>query len=122
MAAGRKKYEEFTRWFCIGKEDMTTEQIQLANKITDEIRILEKEINTLSSIEDNTRKKKEGTHRLCLKKLFVKPIKKTGFGYWSSQDIDSIHSIVLFDADEIKALIDFKQAKLDRLKLKLSEI
>jgi uncharacterized membrane protein len=61
-------------------------------------------------------------HRLCLKKLLKPSIIKTAFNYWSSQDIDSIHSIVLFDADEVKALIDIKQSKAERLKAELKQI
>lgn len=101
---------------------MTTEQIRVANKIMDEISTLEKEIRTLSNMERNTREKKECTHRLCLEKLFKKPVKKTAYNYWSSQDLDSIHSIILFDADEVKVLIDFKQSKVDKLKEELSNI
>jgi hypothetical protein len=101
---------------------MTTEQLQIANKIKMEIETLEKEIDTLSNMERNTRAKRECTHRLCLKKLFKHPEKKTAWNYWSSQDLDSIHSIILFDADEVKVLIDFKQSKVDRLKVELNSI
>jgi hypothetical protein len=69
-------------------------------------------------MERNTREKKECTHRLCLKKLFKEPTKKTAFDYWSSQDLDSIHSIILFDADEVKALIDVKQSKVVKSRTK----
>jgi hypothetical protein len=93
-----------------------------ANEISKEISTLELEIQTLSNMERNTREKKEYTHRLCLKKLLGKPTKKTGYDYWSSQDLDSIHSIILFDADEVKVLIDFKQGKVNKLKMELESL
>lgn len=101
---------------------MTTESFKKAKQIISEIDTLESEIRTLSNMESNTRADKECTHRLGLKKLFKKPTKKTAFNYWSSQDLDSIHSIVLFDADEVKALVEVKQSKVERLKAELSKI
>jgi len=101
---------------------MTGENLIIANEIMQIITTLEKEIRTLSDMEYNTRKKKECTHRVCLKKLFKKPIEKTVYNYWSSQDLDSINSIILFDADEVKVLIDFKQKKVERLKRELQEL
>ena len=101
---------------------MTEQNIITANQIMLKINTLEKEIDTMSSIESDTRKKKECTHRLCLKKLFKKPTRKTVYGYWSSQDLDSINSIILFDADEVKVLIDFKQNKVEKLKLELEAL
>lgn len=101
---------------------MTTEQLQIANKIMPDIKTLEEEISTLSNIEHNTREKKECTHRLCLKKLFKHPEQKTVYNYWSSQDLDSIHSIILFDADEVKVLLNYKKAKVEKLKKELQEL
>jgi hypothetical protein len=101
---------------------MTEETINRANTIMQNIITLENEIKTLSHMEDNTRAKRECTHRLVLKKLLKKPIKKTAYNYWSSQDLDSINSIVLFDADEVKVLIDYKQEKVKRLKKEIEEL
>lgn len=101
---------------------MTEEDVKRANVIMGEINTLEQEIKTLTNMESNTRDKRECTHRLLLKKLLRKPSEKTVFNYWSSQDLDSIHSIILFDADEVKLLVDFKQAKVDRLKEELKDL
>jgi hypothetical protein len=101
---------------------MNGKNFERANEITKEINTLKQEISTMENMEDNTRRKKECTHRLCLKKLLSKPTKKTAFNYWSSQDVDSIHSIILFDPDEVKALIDFKKGKLERLKKEFEEL
>jgi len=101
---------------------MNIESYNKANEIMAEIKTLETEIKSLSGIEKNTRENKMCTHRLGLKKLLKIPTKKTVYNYWSSQDLDSIHSIVLFDADEIKCLVDFKLAKVSRLKEELQQL
>lgn len=101
---------------------MTEEKIIKANKLIGEIKTLKVEIETLSNMEDNTRTKKEGTHKLLLKKLLGNPIKKTYKNYWSSQDLDSINSIILFDPDEIELLKDFKQQKVERLEKEIEAL
>lgn len=101
---------------------MTEENVKRANVIIGEINTLEQEIKTLTNMESNTRDKRECTHRLLLKKLLRRPSEKTVFNYWSSQDLDSIHSIILFDADEVKLLVDYKKDKANRLKEELNSL
>lgn len=107
---------------------MTEEQLETANKIMEEIETLEEEINVLTRMESNTREKREGTHRLSISRLFKKPIKKSYSkywklpdGYWRSQELDGTHSIILFDADEVKVLVDFKKKKVENLKKELKD-
>lgn len=101
---------------------MTEENVKRANAIMGEMNTLEQEIKTLAYMESNTRNMRECTHRLLLNKLSRKPIEKTVFNYWSSQDLDSIHSIILFDADEVKLLVDYKQEKVNKLKEELNSL
>lgn len=108
---------------------MTEEQLKTANKIMKEIETLQDEINVLTRMERNTREKREGTHRLSISRLFKKPIKKSYSkhwklpdGYWKSQELDGARSIILFDADEVKVLVDFKKKKVESLKSELKDV
>jgi len=101
---------------------MNAEEFKMAEAMKKDIETLEEEIKTLSNMEYNTREKRTGTHRLALSKLFKKPEKKTVWNYWCSQNLDSLGSIILFDADEVQVLIDFKMSKLNALKEKFSKL
>lgn len=117
------------RWRWRDGEVMTVEQLEKANKIMEEIETLEEEIKVLTRIEHNTREKRIGSHRLSITRLFAKPIKesysnhwKLPDGYWMSHDLDGAGSIILFDADEVKVLVDFKKKKVENLERELKGI
>lgn len=110
-------------------KQMTVEQFEKAKKIMEEIKTLEVEIKTLTHIESNTREKRISFARLEISRLFVKPTKKTYSdhwklpdGHWRSDDRDGAGSIILFDADEVKVLADFKKKKVEILEKELKDI
>jgi hypothetical protein len=101
---------------------MTDESLQRAVEIKKAIDTLLEEIICLGVFEEDTRAGRLCTQRLGIFKLPRKPKEKTYKGFWCSQNLDCIKSIVLFDADEIKVLIDFKRAKIEKLRNELNKL
>lgn len=101
---------------------MTQEQYIRAKGIQEDIQTLDAEINIMRDhIWQQERGKKDNRpyNIFRLSKLLEKPNKKTYKGLWCKENIDSIQSIIILEADEIQVLIQCKERKLEKLKEEL---
>jgi len=95
---------------------MTQDKLIYAEKLEEEIIVLEAECGQLTSWWD----KQFGPIKIM--KLKKKPCVTTYRGFYCTQPVDIIGSVILLAPDEIKVIRDFKAYKLDLLRAELKNL
>lgn len=100
---------------------MTTEQLQKAKEIEEQLKTYKAEIKILENnceIEED----KKRFPRLSIKNFRKKPTEKTHKDFWCSRDLDSIGSTIFLSDDEVRMIVNLKKEKVKILEDELKKI